>query len=249
MYNICQVIFSTNRLEFLIPTLRSQKNLNFYGCNVEKIFIDDFPKKRNNNLLKLLVNSFGYNEIYLHEENKGLSVTWTELWELISKRNYDYVFHQEDDIEILEPILITDLIEIIEKNKDISQVQLSRQAWYHDEKDPKPEDDDIIYKNFRYKKGHCIFSPMASLYHLDITKINYKQFYDFNLNEGLIGKVLLDNFSKTSANIKNYYGKNIIRHIGEWTIGKRILPGEPGYENWSYMDPEIKYDSRFGNLY
>lgn len=249
MYNICHVIFSTNRLEYLIPTLRAQQNLNFFGCNVEKIFIDDFPKGRNNNLIKALVSLYGFKELYLHEENKGLSVTWTEFWNLISKRNYDYVFHQEDDIEILEPILITDLIEILENNQDVSQVQLRRQPWYTGETESVPEDDDIIYKNFRFKKGHRIFSPMASLYHLDITKINYKEIYNFNLNEGLIGNALLTQHSKTSANVKNFYGKNLIKHIGEWTVGRRILPGEPGYENWSYMDPEKKYGSRFGDLY
>ena len=44
---VCKVIWSTNRLEYLIPTLKSQRDmLDFSGCQVEGIFIDDMPKGR-----------------------------------------------------------------------------------------------------------------------------------------------------------------------------------------------------------
>ena len=45
---ICRVIFSTNRPEFLIPTLEShQKYIDFGDHEVYGIFIDDYPKDRN----------------------------------------------------------------------------------------------------------------------------------------------------------------------------------------------------------
>jgi len=248
-YKICQVVFSTNRLEYLIPTLRAQKNLNFYGCEVHKIFIDDYPKTRNDNLIEGLVKLFGFNEIILHKENLGLSATWTEFWDLVKDRDYDFIFHQEDDVEILEPILITDLIELLEKEPEISQVQLARNAWYFQETDPKAEPDDIIYKNFRYKKHSLIFSPMATLYPSWVTRIPYRNWIDFNLNEGMIGKILYDHFGKTSANAKNFHGRKLINHIGEWFVGKRVLPGEPSYENFARFDPDKKYYSRNGDLY
>jgi hypothetical protein len=248
-YKICQIIFSTNRLEYLIPTLKAQKNLNFYGCDVHKIFIDDYPKTRNNLLIRELVKLYGYEEIHLHEQNQGLSSTWSETWDMIKNRGYDYIWHQEDDVEILEPVLITDLIEILEKNPDISQVQLARQAWYHHEVDPVAMPEDIVYKNFRYQKNNYIFSPMASLYSSKIVDIPYRSFHDFNLNEGLIGNVLGTHYKMTSANVKNFYGKNIIRHIGNWFVGKRVLPNEPGYEQFGHFNPDIKYNSKDGSLY
>lgn len=248
-YKICQVIFSTNRLEYLLPTLEAQRNLNYYGCEVHKIFIDDYPKTRDDVYTTELVKSYGYNEIILHPENRGLSVTWTEFWELIKDRDYDYVFHQEDDVEILEPVLMTDLIELLEKERLVSQLRLSRQAWYFHETDPVAEADDLIYKNFRYTKKSLIFSPMASLYKHAITKIPFRQTYDFNLNEGLVGKVLYDQFGMVTAEIKNYHGKNIVKHLGEWFVGKRVLPGEPGYEQFEKYDPDIKYNSRHGAEY
>jgi len=248
-YKICQIIFSTNRLEYLIPTLEAQKNLNFYGCQVDKIFIDDYPKTRNNSMIRELVKLYGYEELYLHKENQGLSLTWTETWNLIKDRGYDYIWHQEDDVEILEPVLITDLIEILEKNPNISQVKLERQAWYSHEVDPAPSPDDTIYKNFRFQRNSYIFSPMASLCSARILNIPYKQFYSHNLNEGLIGQILGTHYGMLSANVKNFHGKNIIRHIGNWFVGKRVLPNEPGYEQFGHFNPDIKYNSKDGSLY
>lgn len=248
-YKICQVVFSTNRLEYLIPTLEAQRNLNFYGCEVHKIFIDDYPKTRNDMMITELLKLYGYNEIILHQENLGLSVTWSQFWDLIKDRDYDFVFHMEDDVEILEFVLITDLIEILNSDPLISQVQLARQAWYFNEVDPDAKPEDIIYKNFRYNKGHYIFSPMASLYPIKVTQIPYRNFYDFNLNEGLIGKVLYEQCSQTSASVKNFHGKKLINHIGNWFVGKRVLPNEPGYEQFSHYDPDVKYNSKNGAEY
>lgn len=248
-YKICQVIFSTNRLEYLIPTLEAQKNLNFYGCEVHKIFIDDYPKTRNNSLIRELVRRYGYEEIYLHEENQGLSLTWSNTWDLIKNRGYDYIWHQEDDVEILEPVLITDLIEILEKNPNISQVKLARQAWYDHETDPVSSKDDQIYKNFRFQRNSYIFSPMASLCPARILNIPYKQFYNHNLNEGLIGQILGTHYGMLSATVSNFYGKNIIKHIGDWFVGKRVLPNEPGYEQFGHFDPDVKYNSKNGAEY
>lgn len=248
-YKICQVIFSTNRLEYLIPTLEAQHNLNYAGCEVHQIFIDDYPKTRDDAYITELVKSYGYDEIILHPDNRGLSVTWTEFWDLIKDRDYDYVFHQEDDVKILEPVLMTDLVELLEKETNASQLRLSRQAWYFNETDPVPCADDLKYKNFRYTKNSRLFSPMASLYKHNITKIPFREIYNFNLNEGLVGQVLYNQYGLVTAEIKNYYGKHIVEHLGEWFVGKRVLPGEPGYEQFAKYDPDVKYNSRHGAKY
>lgn len=89
---ICQVIFSTNRLEFLMPTLEAQERLlDLTGCQVHRVFIDDYPRARSDNLIRELARSYGYDEIILHQENLGLSATWSEFWQLIRGRDYDYV--------------------------------------------------------------------------------------------------------------------------------------------------------------
>jgi hypothetical protein len=79
--------------------------------------------------------------------------------------------------------------------------------------------------------------------------IPYRSHYDFNLNEGLVGKVLHEREQLKSANVRNYYGKNIIKHIGDWFVGKRVLPNEPNYAQFAHYDPDVKYDSKSGALY
>lgn len=249
MPKICQIIFSTNRIEYLIPTLRSQKMLDFTGCEVDKIFIDDYPRTRNDSMLQELVKSYGYNVIVFHKENKGLSVTWSEFWNFIKSADYDYVWHQEDDVEILETVKILDLIELLNSDNNISQIQLARQKWYSNEEEPSKSEDDLIFKNFRYDVRRTIFTPMASLYSTEITKIDFAKYFNSHLNEGLIGTILHEVYGKLSCNVRNQEGKNIIRHIGEYFTGKRVLENEPGYEQFIKYDPNKKYDSRTGNEY
>lgn len=248
-YKICQVIFSTNRLEYLIPTLGAQSNLIFDNCEVHKIFIDDYPNGRNDCEITDLVKFYGYDEIILHSENQGLSVTWSEFWDLIKYRNYDYVWHQEDDVVVLEPVQVSTLIEILERDPQLSQIRLARQAWYNHEKDPKPLETDFIWKNFRYNKNSVLFSPMASIYDHRLTRVPYRQIYDHNLNEGMIGNILYQQYGLITGEAKNSNGKNLVEHIGDWFVGKRVLPGEPGYEIFKQYDPDKRYNSKNGAEY
>lgn len=258
-YKICQVIFSTNRIQYLSKTLNAQRHLNFDGCTVDKIFIDDYPNGRNNSLITALVNTFGYKELYLHETNLGLSVTWTEFWKLIKDRGYDYVWHQEDDVEILETVNVLDLIQILEQNKQWSQVVLKRQPWYFYDTAPVALDTDIIFKNLRIDSAGFLFSPMASLYSIDIVNFPYSEWYKeaypdsnlhtINFNEGMVGKALVESKGLMSVQIKNELGHNIINHIGDYFVGKRVLPDEPCYEQFAKYDPNKKYNSKDGSEY
>jgi hypothetical protein len=253
---ICQVIFSTNRIEYLTKTLAAQRLLDFSGCHVDKIFIDDFPKGRDDLFITELVKVYGYKEIYLHRENLGLSVTWTEFWNLVKTRDYDYIWHQEDDVEILQPVKILDLIELLNQDQELSQIVLERQAWYPHEKDPTALDTDHIFKEYRYERESFIFSPLASLYptsrvHVDYSSWYKKHFPDnnyhkINFNEGMVGKVLINQFNLKSGHLKDKDGKNLVNHIGEYFVGKRVLPDEPYYEKFSRYIPEQRYNSKTG---
>lgn len=253
---LCQVIFSTNRIEYLCKTLEAQQYLDFSGFEVDKIFIDDMPHNRNNDMIRALVNGYGFKEIYLHHENLGLSLTWTKFWRLINSRNYNFVWHQEDDVEILQPIKVMELAEILAKDRSLSQIVLKRQPWYPNETESKAEDTDILFNDYRYEKNSMIFSPMASLYAVDVVRFGYSRWFKFNhpdsnldkinLNEGMIGLALHEAHGLLSGHLKNKEGKNLIRHIGEYFTGKRVLPGEPNYEIFAHYDPFKKYYSTDG---
>lgn len=261
---VCQVIFSSNRIEYLMRTLRANRNnLNFEGCNVHKIFIDDYPEGRDDFFIRGLVEMYGFNEIHLHGENRGLSVTWTEFWNLIRDRDFDYVFHQEDDVEILYPVKVMDLISLLQQDLSLSQVVLKRQKWYEEEPETVALPDDWTFHlsdyHYRYEKKSLIFSPMASLYSIERVKFNLKQWLEnnypetnlssVNLNEGLIGKTFHECSGLVSGHLKHASGKNLINHIGDYFVGKRVLPGEPNYERFECFDPLKRYNSRTGSEY
>lgn len=248
---VCQVVFSTNRLEYLIPTLNHQRNLNYEGCEVHKIFFDDYPKGRNNQELTQLVQSYGFNEIILHEENKGLSATWSECWDLLKTRDYDYIFHHEDDVLILQPVKILDLIEFLKNNEQLTQLCLARQPWYFHEHPCASKDIDHVINDIRIEiMDNNVFSPLASLYSTNMITIPIKEIFNINLNEGMIALFLKNTRGMTQIGlVKNREGKNLVEHIGEWFVGKRVLSNEPGYEYFAHFDPDKKYYSRDGREY
>ena len=110
---LLHVVFSTNRVEFLKKTFEANKKLDFSGLDVDHLFIDDYPLGRDNDSLAEFVVQNGYNEIIFHQENQGITKTWQELFNLVREKNYDYIFHHEDDVEVMYPLKILDLVEKI----------------------------------------------------------------------------------------------------------------------------------------
>jgi|TARA_R110001592_G_scaffold21656_1_gene87083 hypothetical protein len=131
---ICKIIWSTNRLEFLIPTLETSKEFIDWGDHeVDGIFIDDMPTDRDDETLKFLAESHGYNYVRLHEKNLGLTNSWKASYEILKNINkdYDFVWHQEDDLIIKDHIKINDLIKYLNENEECFQVALPYQFnWY-----------------------------------------------------------------------------------------------------------------------
>lgn len=129
---ICKIIFSANRLEFLIPTLNTAKdNLNWGDHEVDGLFIDDMPEGRDDNKIRELAESHGYNNIILHKENKGVGFSWHEAYDWLKGKGYDYIFHQEDDLKILRLTNIDDLIKVsLEKNLTTISFKYGGEVWY-----------------------------------------------------------------------------------------------------------------------
>ena len=245
---ICHVVFSTNRIEYLTKTFESQKKyVDYSGVNVHHIFIDDYPLGRDDTYIKSLASLYGYNEIILHTENKGITRTWQEFFDLIKDRNYDYILHNEDDVELLDNIKIIDLIELLKKDNTLSQVQLKRQNWYHYETEPVgPKETDIISNGYRLEKGR-FFSMLFSLYPAWISKIPFLEKTGNCPSEWVVADYLSSNYSLWAAVLKKSDGSPLIKHIGEYTIGKRVEENEIGWENFSHLaDPTIKYCSKSG---
>lgn len=257
---ICHVIFSTNRVEYLAKTLESTLLLNWDHCQVEKVFIDDMPHKRHDVLIRKLASAFGFNETYLHTENLGLSVTWTEFWKMICERDYDYIFHMEDDVVIQQEVKIADLVGLLQHDQNLTQVCLKRQKWYANEEETRALESDKFWQyDYRYEHDSVIFSPMASLYSMKMVRFPYSLWYrdnypntgldQINLNEGMVGKAWAEGFGMRGARLKTKDGLPLIHHIGDWFTGKRVLPNEPNYDDFAKYDPLKKYCSKTGNIW
>jgi hypothetical protein len=246
---ICHVVFSTNRIEFLKKTFEAQKKFDYSGLEVHKLFIDDYPLGRNDDFIAKFAKSNGYDEIILHEENWGITKTWQQLFDLIKDRDYDYILHQEDDVEIMYPLKVMDMIEILQQDPTLSQVQLKRNNWYpHETEEIGPKEDDTIFKNYRYEKTTSYFWMLTSLYPSWICKEPILKETGFNPSEGVIADYLRDKYKIGSALLKSEKGGILVNHIGDYFRGKRVAENEPSYEKFNYMDPKKNYCSRTGIL-
>jgi len=250
MAKICRIVFSTNRLEFLIPTLQSHEEFVDFGDNeVDNILIDDYPLNRYDNAIIDIAKKYNFNEVVLHNENKGLTKTWTECWEYISKKDYDYVWHHEDDVVFLQPVDINCLIHFLEKHSNFCQVNLKRNSWYEEEFNvPLIDKNDKYFCGYRYNSYNDFFWTMASLYPTWITKEPIVQEEKCNLGEFPVMNYLNKKYNMEMAVLKNYDGTHMVNHIGEYSQGKRVLENEPGWDKFKSFDPSKKYCSRTGKI-
>jgi hypothetical protein len=227
----------------------SWSNWDFENHEVHRILIDDYPRTRNDRIFLGLRGVYGIDELQLHSDNKGLSVTWTEFFQLLKTRDYDYILHQEDDVLLKQPVKIDDMISVLESDPKIASVVLQRQPWYS--WDPPLgiyETDVKIDDKYYYERNTKTFPIITSLYKRDIIYAKFKEYWGFTLNEGMIMVFLNELHGMHSVTLKNLDGSNIIEHIGEEFTGKRILENEPRWEIFKQYDPNRVYCSRTGSL-
>lgn len=253
---VLHVIFSANRVPYLTRTLATaHRNLDWSGVERHGLVFDDYPKGRDDSLFHSLARRYRFHELILHEENQGLSATWQELNELIMTRDYNYVLHQEDDVELLQPLRVMDLIEMHQNVQNrVSMIKLKRNYWYDrdggesfyavPENAQKVSGGRLLSRNLEGTRDD--FNTMFALYPASIVKKFQKEDLGCNPNEGTVAWHLNENYDLRSAVLSNSDGTNMINHIGDYFQGKRLLPGEPSYEIFSVYDPDRKYCSKTG---
>jgi len=245
--NLLHVVFSTNRVEFLKKTFRANKKFDYSGLNVHHLFIDDYPMGRDDNFIKEFVEYYGYDEIILHKENLGITKTWQQLFDLVKDRDYDYILHHEDDVELMCPLKVMDMIELLQQDNTLSQIQLKRNNWYgHETEEIGAKEDDVIFKNYRYEKATPYFWMLMSLYPAWIAKEPILEETGYNPSESVIANYLLNKYNIGAGLLKTSEGGMMVNHIGEYFHGQRVAEGEPGWDGFKFIDPNIKYCSRTG---
>lgn len=248
MKKMCLILFSSNRLEYLKPTLKSFSMLDFEGIQVEKFFVDDYPLGRNDEEILDLVKSYGFDFAIMHKENKGITATWTEMWDLLKNQDYDYCMLHEDDAVHTKKVKVMDLIQLLEENPSLSQVQFGRDVWYDHEEQPDPKKHKQ-HKQYKWEVGGEYFWMMSSICSMDVVNLDIKAKTGYDLAEGVIAWFMRTEFNKLSAIIRDHDYSPLIDHIGEYFQGRRISQkGDPGWDKMGTYQVGIKYCSKTGKI-
>jgi hypothetical protein len=249
---ICRIIFSTNRLEFLIPTLESHKiNVDMGNHEVHSILIDDYPKDRDDYVIKKIADAYGINDVVLHKENIGITETWNEAWDIVKDIDCDYIWHHEDDVHFKQKVNIDVLWSLLNDNKEkYCQVVLKRNPWYDFEYSwPLFYDTDFSHDEYLAQVHDEWFWSLASLYPKWVTSLPIREAMNTNLCEGSIMKYIREKLDMKAIILKNKDGSNVVEHIGLYFKGIRASKIDPHWKTFNYMDPDVKYDSRTGSIW
>ena len=69
-----------------------------------------------------------------------------------------------------------------------------------------------------------------------------------NPAEGVLAHYLKTKYNLTGGILKKLNGDILVNHFGEYTKGKRVCKGEPGWEGFKDFIPEKKYCSKTGKV-
>lgn len=244
---ICHVIFSTNRLEYLGRTLDSLKKLDYSNALVDRIIIDDYPQTRNDKEFLKFISKYKFDEVILNKENLGITKNWQKLFDIVNNNYYDFILHQEDDVELLFDIKLKDMVDLLNSNTNLRQVQLKRNNWYDTETEIiGPKDSDVIFNNFRYEMHKKYFWMMFSLYHSWICRENILEETKKFPSEINLGTFLFNKYNLQTALLKTEKGLNYINHFGEYSQGLRVSNGDQSINPYKWINPNYKYLSKNG---
>jgi len=214
MKKVSLFIVTDGRYELLEKTMKSLnekvkydffEKLIFNDC-IDNVFIDK---------VHLLAGEYGFT-VYNHLEKKGFAGVYNTAWETVSKEA-DFVFSCEDDFTFEEEINIPQMIMILEKDRNIVQVCLKRQAWNEQEKkaggiiEQWPElYDEKHLGNISWTEHRLFYSTNPCLTPSWVIKIGWPLTQQ---SESLFSKVLFSNPNFKSSYLgKKFDAPKVIHH-------------------------------------
>jgi len=244
--NTCILFFTTSRYEYLIPTLESfHKNVDFGDNKITKILIDDYPLRRKTDILDKLVKKYNMDKLILNDQNMGYSATWKKMWQAIPK-DTDYIWHQEDDFTFNKRVNVSELISLLENNKiQLFQIFLKRNIVFETNDYIKKIEDNKCGEEVMVNNQHLVlcntyFNSNPCIYPYWVTQENYTG----NPQEIPVINHLKKKYTRGySAMLGKRDDANMVNHIGEYTQGKKVLEGEPGWHWLKEYDPDKQYYS------
>ena len=244
---IAVLFFTTSRYEYLIPMMESfHEKIDFGDYEVYKILTDDYPARRQVDILENLVEKYNIDKLVLNEKNIGYGLSWKNAWSLVPD-DIDYIWHQEDDFTFDSTINVADMVETFNTCPvGLTQVCIKRQIWFQsndfiDKIEKGVYGTQINFGNRKVVIHQIYFNANPCIYPRWVIEEDYK----YDPQEHTIVRELREKYpNKYSAMYGGALDKPLTRHIGDYTQGKKILKGQPAWETQAGYDPTKKYDSR-----
>ncbi|MFH1009227.1 MAG: hypothetical protein V1800_17260 [Candidatus Latescibacterota bacterium] len=128
----CLLIFTDGRGEYLVRTLRAFKQYVDWEFDAT-ILVDDSNDPSYRGFLEGICGEFRM-EIQSNPTRLGIAGTVARAWGELLPADAAYIFHLEDDFTVQRKLKIEEMIEVLEKNKYLTQIALMRQPWNEAEK-------------------------------------------------------------------------------------------------------------------
>lgn len=129
--NIQMLVFTDGRRECIERTMASFREhlIGEHGVTI----INDCPDLGYATFLRQKFAD-GTTSIIHHHIRQGFGGAIRSGWASLPPKT-DYVFHLEDDFELVEDIELSTLVDILVERPDVVQVALKRQPWNHEERE------------------------------------------------------------------------------------------------------------------
>jgi hypothetical protein len=244
---IAVLFFTTSRYEYLIPMFQNfYEKVNFDDIEIYTILTDDYPLRRQDEVLTILKNKYKIDKLITNKENLGYGLSWKNAWKEIPA-DVDYIWHQEEDFIFDDQINIMKLIETFETCPiKFTQICLKRQVWFSGNDFITKIEDGSVGRQINYGDKKIVihqryFNANPCLYPRWVIEEEYVN----DPQEHTLVKELATKYpNKYSAIYGGRNDKPATRHIGDYTQGKKVIPGQPGYDMVKHYDPEKKYYSK-----
>jgi glycosyltransferase involved in cell wall biosynthesis len=127
---IALLVMTDGRRNYIHQTLASAQS-ELFGSITHKFIHDDSGDETNHEWLRQNFPDF----TILHRPTRqGFGGAINSAWRFLRDYDFKYVFHLEDDFTFNRPVLLNDMIKVLEENPHVYQMALCRQPWNEQEK-------------------------------------------------------------------------------------------------------------------
>jgi hypothetical protein len=192
--NLCWIVLTDGRKNYIQEALPTW--IEHYDSIDNKFIIDDSGDTEYTSWLKNTFPSFEI--IPVENPRQGYANAVQRVFKLFRDTGLDYCLHLEDDFILSKTVDIENIVYVLDKNPNLSQMAIMRQPWYHNEIESGGVIDaikgekfyDINTDGFDWVKHRAFYTCNPNIFPQWLT--NY-EWPDGNWSESKFGRLLFSN--------------------------------------------------------